>query len=407
MRQTSFEKTGKEDNFINGGYRAYNEAGEEIEIDDFDAGGELGVKHSIFDEAVKSFKSRFGKNRIVDDTILAYMRINCLSITDNTDEGYYQRKSFFDKYIKYYIDEKNPIFTNPESNEAGYINEYWFYQTNGFSDEWKPWDRYLTNQKWSSSPSGYFAKFDYNSPSMIAEIKTIQTKNYNYPFFVIPEKKINKMIASNVPVKHLILVVIKYNSQVITGRDNPEGIWCTYDLANFDSDLAKGDICKIVRKSAKANQGDQTSFVLRYNCILHYNPQLRPTYPKAMDKTSQKYKDECNDIVINQRLDDVDDVEEIEDVGTMSQINILNNNVDFLDTEEEVKKEVKEKVKKEDIDLDTPDDLLLHQKEDYELLDDTEKEAYLTMYEEGHEHTYILYNILGSKWRKDLNSRIF
>jgi hypothetical protein len=402
MSQTSFERTGKEDNFVNGGYRDYNKAGEEIEVDDY----EIGMKLGLFDEAVKSFKTRFGKKRIVDDNIIEDIKINYLSLTDNTDEGYHQRKSFFDKYIKYYFNKDEPMFTNPESNEAGYINEYWFYQTNGFSDEWLPWDRFLTNKEWCSSPSGYFAKFDYNSPTMIAEVKTIQTKKYNYPFFVIPEKKINKMLASNVSIKYLVLVVIKYNNQVINGRDSPEGIWCNYDLSNFDSDLTKGNICKILRKSAKTNQKDQVSFVLRYNCILHYNPQLRPTYPKAMDKNSDKYKDECNDVVINQRLDEVEDEEKVEEVGTMSSTNVLENDGFLPSSDEENEEEEDEEVKK-DIDLDTPDDLLLHQKEDYELLDDTEKKAYLSMYEDGHKHTYILYSIFGNKWRKELDSRIF
>jgi hypothetical protein len=60
----------------------------------------------------------------------------------------------------------------------------------------------------------------------------------------------------------------------------------------------------------------------------------------------------------------------------------------------------------ETVERTVPINLTLDQIESFDLLDEDEQERYVELNEEGHKHSYILYSILGPKWRKELESRI-
>jgi len=292
MRQTSFEATGCEDKYVNGysgGVR----------------GKTKNPKKIALLNAIERYSNEYSEQDIVDKNILDDIVTNYLDLVANTDEGYKQRTEFFEKYLK-------TGETFPESNEAGYINEYWWYHNNGRGAEWHPWDRYLTNREFMYQKQGYYAKLDYNSPSLSVEIKTLKYHDINgrkhpYPRFVIPKVKIGDFKSSGSTANQIVYVLCKSYNEIIDGRQSQTGFWVTYNMANWDDDLSNGNICPISRTSSKKGQKSQESFVIRYNCMLLNNPELEEFYGKpAMDENSKSYKDECNDIQIHSIQKDVD-----------------------------------------------------------------------------------------------------
>jgi hypothetical protein len=370
MRQTSFEATGCEDKYVNG----------------YSGNGKVPTKNPkkiALLNAIDRYLNEYSEQDIVSKNVIDDIATNYLDLVDNTDKGYKQREEFFEKYLK-------TGETFPESNEAGYINEYWWYHNNGRGAEWHPWDRYLTNREFMYQKQGYYAKLDYNSPSLSVEIKTLKYydvngKKHPYPRFVIPKVKIGDFKSSGSTANQIVYVLCKSYNEIIDGRQSQTGFWVTYNMANWDDDLSNGNICPISRTSSKQGQKSQESFVIRYNCMLLNNPELEEFYGKpAMDEDSKSYEDECKDIQIHSIQKDV--------------------NPDFLpDTEEEEKKEEEEVVVDKN---ELPFVLSDNETRDFDLLTQEEKIDYIESRKQfpNDSHKWTLIGVLQSSNPKIKNT---